>query len=152
MALLFFWASYVALIFNEVAKATSLEWMNKACAFYADDGHLGFTFTDLSTFDQGLKFLGRVLNILGDLGMTVNLQKSAILLELKGKLSKGVRKQVVRRRLNRLTLQILGAHHTYIHDYLGVKISYKHALKQTMQQIGLVSSPLQTTALLVQKG
>ena len=36
----FFWASFVALILNEVAKLTSTAWMQNSCTFYADDGHL----------------------------------------------------------------------------------------------------------------
>ena len=38
----FFWASFVALILNEVAQLTSDEWMHSSCTFYADDGDLCF--------------------------------------------------------------------------------------------------------------
>ena len=90
----FFWATFIALVLREVARVTSESWMMSSCTFYADDGHLCFLFTDMHSFEHGLHCMGRVLDVLHDLGMKVNLQKSAILLELKGTHQRTVRKEI----------------------------------------------------------
>ena len=135
----FFWASFVALILNEVANTTSVEWMNTFCTFYADDGHLCFKFTSLAEFQQGLQYMGTVLDTLTQFGMTVNLTKSAILLELRGKHKKKAQQLYLRRRSHQQVLQIAGLHQTYdiplktSQDYLGVKISYAQTPLLTMR-------------------
>ena len=126
----FFWASFVALILNEVAKLTSTAWMHSSCTFYADGGHLCFSFKSME---------GQVLDTLTKFGMTVNLNKSAVLLDLRGKQKTMVQKQHLRSRMHHQTLQIAGSSKIYdiplktSNAYLGVKISYQQTQILTMK-------------------
>ena len=135
----FFWASFVALILQEVEKVTSPEWMHSSCTFYADDGHLCFCFTSLDEFQRGIKYMGHVLDVLTTFGMTVNLTKSALLLELRGTQKSKVQKQYLRSRTHYQVMQIAGAYTVYdiplktSHDYLGVKISCQQTQLLTMK-------------------
>lgn len=58
--------------------------MRSACTFYVDDGHLCFQYSSVEQIENGLRCFGIVLDLLSAMGMTVNLSKSAALLELKG--------------------------------------------------------------------
>ena len=129
----------VALILNEVAKLTSTAWMLSRCTFYAHDGHLCFKFSSMEEFQQGIKSMGHVLDTLTRCGMTVNLNKSAMLLDLRGSLKAKVQKQYLRSRTHNQVVQIAGATVMYdiplktSHDYLGVKISYHQTQLLTMK-------------------
>lgn len=98
-----------------------------------------FKFTSLAEFQFGLQCMGTVLDTLSKFGMTVNLAKSAVLLDLKGKQKTKVQLPYLRRRLNQQVLQIAGSHSTYhiplkaSHDCLGVKISYSQTHTLTMK-------------------
>ena len=125
---------------DEVAKSTSTTSMKESCTFYADDGHLGFIFREYAGIERGLQNRGLVLDTLQQFGMTVNLTKSAIMLELKGQLKS------MRRQVHQTLLPIDGALHHYeisirsTHDYLGVKFSYSDTQKHTMQRRWSVSA------------
>lgn len=114
-------------------------------AFYTDDGHLGSSLETNAGFERGLQNIGLVLDTL-QFGMTVNLTKSAILLELKGQLKSKAKKKYMRSQFYQTLLRIDGALHHYeipirsTHDYLGVKISYSDTQKHTMQRRWSVSA------------
>ena len=127
------------MILDEVAKSTSTTWMKESrTAFYTDDGHLGSSLETNAGFERGLQNIGLVLDTL-QFGMTVNLTKSAILLELKGQLKSKAKKKYMRSQFYQTLLRIDGALHHYeipirsTHDYLGVKISYSDTQKHTMR-------------------
>ena len=116
--------------------------------------------TSMDELQQGLKNMGHVLDTLTKFGMTVNLNKSAVLLDLRGKQKRMVQKQYLRRRLHQQTLQIPGSTQMYdiplktSHDYLGVKISYQQTQTNPDDEasFGRMQSQISATATLVQEG
>ena len=136
----FFWASFIALILQMVATETSEDWMRKHCTFYADDGHACFVFRTFEELQQGLVFFGKLISVLERMGMTVNMQKSAVILRWGGKHQSLAKKRFVQKQLDRSVLLIPkaegGSHAIPItekHEYLGVQMGYHNFQRDTMK-------------------
>ena len=136
----FFRACFVALALDRVAEATSINWMRECCTFYADDGHACFTFHDFAELHFGLVCFGKLITILEQLGMTVNMHKSAVVVRWGGTKHQQARKLYVKRKLDHQALRIPkedGIFHEIPikekHEYLGIQMGYFNFQRDTMK-------------------
>ena len=124
----YFWASFITLVFNRVAEEASTPWMRQCCAFYADDGHACFLFHDYH--ERGPFCFGKLISVLEQLGLTVNIehQKIGCVLRWGGSQHQQARKHFVKRKLDHQVLCIPSekgtCHEIPIkekHEYLGIQ-------------------------------
>ena len=82
----FFWACFIALILDHVAAETDVHWMRNNCTFYFTLMMVthALCFITWDELHRGLTFFGRLINILERLGMTVNMSKSAAIIQWRG--------------------------------------------------------------------
>ena len=137
----FFWACFIALVLEHVAHETDVHWMRNNCTFYADDGHACFVFRNHEELQRGLKFFGCLIDILERLGMTVNMSKSAAIIQWRGTLRTEATKAYVTKSQHETFLKIPKRQTSHYEiplrehqDYLGISIGYKQMLRGTMKK------------------
>ena len=122
-----------------------LSWVKQHLITYADDLLAMWCVNHRSQVIQSIKQIGIVLDILDDLGMTVNLTKSVVLLRLSGRQSQSLKKKLLVKTKTGCCIRVPRANgHTLIpvvmqHTYLGIKIGYHQFEDQTLKyrlQIG----------------
>ena len=136
----FFWACFIALALERVAAETSTNWMRECCTFYADDGHACFLFHDFDELHFGLVCFGKLITTLEQLGMTVNMHKSAVVVRWGGTKHQQARKLYVKRKLEHQVLRIPKDDGTFHeipikekHEYLGIQMGYFNFQRDTMK-------------------
>ena len=136
----YFWACFIALVLDRVAAETSTNWMRQRCTFYADDGHACFIFHDFAELHFGLVCFGKLITILEQLGMTVNMHKSAVVVRWGGTKHQQARKQYMKRKLDHQVLCIPKDDGTFHeipikekHEYLGIQMGYSNFQRDTMK-------------------
>lgn len=106
---------------------------------FADDFHAGRVITTPQDFHDSLQFLGRLLDTLAMMGMTVNLTKSKVLIRLQG----SKHRQILNKHIARTAeghLLIIPGYGGTTHTipvasevgYLGIIISYYNASARTL--------------------
>ena len=125
------WNSFMVLLLHDLNEHVPLSWIQSCITIYADDCHIGSSFTCMEEFCHFQQTLGILFSTMQSLDMAVNPGKSAALLELRGPLSKTARSRFVRHDHNGDSLKIHVPGGAEIHipickstKYLGVIISY----------------------------
>ena len=125
------WNCFLTIFFHSIMDFIPLEWIQKHVTAYADDIHIGATFTSLDEFEQLCSFLGIIMSTLESMDMQVNPDKSVVIFTMKGPLAARVRRQVERHTSDGTKFKIVtpGLKQLLIPvhrstKYLGVVISY----------------------------
>ena len=130
-------------------------WTHRHLLTYADDLITRWKILSASDFQTCLEQLGSVLEILHCAGMTVNFQKTVVLMRLAGSQSKSIWKKHTFKQHGNIFLRVphsQGCFHLPIvheHIYLGVKISYYNFEDSTLRHrlhISRVTFLLETIA------
>ena len=125
------WVSFTLSILEHLARHRSLSWVQNILTLFADDfcGH--WTITCLQDWTAAISDLTLLLETLESYQLRVNLQKTALLVNLKGKTAKKLLRQHTRQKAGE-TFMILQVHGRECllkikesHTYLGTIISYR---------------------------
>ena len=109
----------------------SLHWIQTHLTLYADDFHIGASFTSLAEFETFHKTLGILFSTLKLMDMQLNPGKSVAIMELRGSLSTALKHRLVHQHQSGAVLKIEVPDHADVFipvlrstKYLGVIISY----------------------------
>ena len=125
------WVSFTLSVLEHLARQRSLAWVQNILTLFADDfcGH--WTISSLQDWTAAVSDLTLLLETLETYQLKVNLQKTALLLNLKGKIAKKLLRQHTRQKAGEIFL-ILTVHGQErllkireSHTYLGTIISYR---------------------------
>ena len=126
------WISFTLSILEHLARHRSMNWVQKILTLFADDfcGH--WTITNLQDWKAVISDLTLLLETLATYNLKVNLQKTALLINLKGRSAKKVLRQHTRHKAGD-TFLVLVVHGKECllkikesHTYLGTIISYRN--------------------------
>ena len=125
------WVSFTLSVLEHLARHRSLSWVQNILTLFADDfcGH--WTITCLQDWKAAISDLTLLMETLETYQLRVNLQKTALLVNLKGKTAKKLLRQHTRQKAGEtfLILQIHGRECLLrlkeSHTYLGTIISYR---------------------------
>ena len=129
------WVLYTLSLLQQLSRDTTLEWIQKALAIYADDICAHFLYWGMEEFESNLYNVGRLFDILESFGVSVNFSKTAALIHCKAKFNSkyilrtknGHYLRIPRRDGSCTELQLKSAH-----MYLGVMLTYKNSKQRTM--------------------
>ena len=133
------WSCYMLKFMRLVADALGPQWVRQHLTLFADDLHIGILFHNQSELLQALSSFGIVLDILTDLGMTINVAKSAVQLKIAGTSYRKLVSRLIRRTVNGAFVQIPRQKDaSWIRlegktPYLGVTVSYGPLEALTLQ-------------------
>ena len=132
------WCCYMLRFMHAVADRLGPAWVQRNLTLFADDLHIGVIFHDPEEFFEAIQTLGIVLDILEDLGMTINISKTAAQLKVAGTSFRKHVAQAVTRTTEGACLQIprqkgnISVHLEQRSKYLGVQVSYGAFEEQTI--------------------
>ena len=117
------------------------DWIRQCLTIFADDIHAHWTFHSPSEFRECIKKIGLLLDVIASIGLSVNFEKSAILLKTTGTTSaQTLSKHIVRQKRGPV-LKLVGRDGKQVfvpvvasHDYLGCVISYDRFEDHTLNR------------------
>ena len=125
------WTFFLILWLHELVASIPFTWVQNHLNIYADDFHVGSTFTSWADFEFLRQTIGILFHTLASLDLQMNPQKSVAILKIKGQHSRKLLQHCVRRDHTGQSLKIDMPHadpvYIPIHrqtKYLGVVISY----------------------------
>lgn len=125
------WTFFTILFLHELMAHVSLHWIQTHLTLYADDFHIGASFTSLAEFETFHKTLGILFSTLKLMDMQLNPGKSVAIMELRGSLSTALKHRLVHQHQSGAVLKIEVPDHADVFipvlrstKYLGVIISY----------------------------
>ena len=134
------WNMYIHSFLIRIADVFTLQWVKDHLTIYADDFHIFFVFDSEAGFQKALTDLRKFLDELMDFGLDLNMDKTVVLLNLKGKRSAKWRHKVIQKEgsEHRLKLAALTRPNPPLllrlvstHKYLGIMLSYKNCQDAT---------------------
>ena len=134
------WNMFIHGFLEKMAKVFSWSWIQEHVTIYADDFHIFFAFDSEEAFQKALLDLRRFLDELMLYDLDLNMDKTVVLLELKGSRSQKWRKKVVRKEGSSMVLRLdaldrpnppLLLRLVRSHKYLGIMLSYRHCQDET---------------------
>ena len=127
----FLWNCMMVLMLLELQQTLPLSWIQAHLSIYADDCHVGGTFTNIQEFEFLLNAIGTLFSLLQEFDMTLNPNKSVALLAMHGPKSRATRASHVQRdsRGEMLKIPVPGQQQVLIPiketaPYLGCIMSY----------------------------
>ena len=129
------WVAFTVLFFDKFTQYLSLDQISG----FADDLHMHWVLDEPRHFRNACAQVGYILADLTEMGMQVSVDKTEILLALAGPSYNQVAAPYVKRRKQEGYLQVSGKAGPInlpiknSHTYLGIKISYQHFERLTMQ-------------------
>ena len=134
------WTAQAALLLQDIAAATSQDWMLDNTTTFADDCNFHQVIHSEQDFLTLLSSLGKVLDILENHGFTVNLEKTTVMLRLVGTKAPKLQRRFIQRRKNGgawLLIPRQDGTNTMIRlvaqqQFLGANISFSNFERQTM--------------------
>ena len=133
------WACFMHHFLKLLSRKVGIDWVRQHVTLYADDLHVGVAFYSKQELDQHLKHFGIVIDLLAELGLQVNVDKSQILFAVAGTNSQKLQKETVihRRDGSWINLPRQNGATAFKVDsvatYLGVKMNYRNMESQTLQ-------------------
>lgn len=125
------WTFFTILFLHELLVYVPLTWIQAHLTLYADDFHIGASFTSLVEFEHFHKTLGILFSTLLSMDMQLNPGKSVAILELRGSLSGALKRRLIHQHDLGAALKIEVPGHADVFipvqrstKYLGVIISY----------------------------
>ena len=129
------WVAFTVLLLDKFAEYLSIDQITG----FADDLHMHWALNDPLHFRNACAQVGFILTDLAEMGMQVSTDKTVILLALTGPSYDKITAPYVQRRKKERYLKVVTRTGPVAlpikssHVYLGVKISYHHFERQTMQ-------------------
>ena len=126
------WLCLTLSILEVMLQHRSLEWIQRVLTIFADDFCGCWTIESTGDLLRAISDLELVLSVLAEFQLTVNLQKTALLLDIKGSDAKKIlqSRTVHKQGVPHLRIQVQGQDHFLkicdSHTYLGTKLAYKH--------------------------
>ena len=134
----YLWNSLLVLIMHELRNRIPMQWILAHVSLYADDIHVGGTFTSVAAFQQLLAGISALISTLREFDLQINPQKSTALLTMHGHQGRKLRARHVKK-------NALGEHliicldNTEVHIpiqksavYLGCIMSYHNFADSTL--------------------
>ncbi|CAL1138037.1 unnamed protein product [Cladocopium goreaui] len=125
------WNGFIVLMLHDLMAHTPFSWIQRCVTIYADDLHIGDSFVSLEDFYFFHRALGFLISTFASMDLHINTSKSAAIIELRGRQSLAVKRQLVQHDHTGDSLKIVlpNAETVYIPickstKYLGVVISY----------------------------
>ena len=147
------WAAFTLLLFDKFTQHLPIQEITG----FADDLHMHWTFDDRRHFRNACVQVGYILTDLSDMGTQVSTDKTVILLAVTGPSYDKVTAPFIQRRRKDRFLKVMTRRGPVqlrtrnSHSYLGVKISYQHFERLTMQhrlqQLAGISQAVQFSLL-----
>eukprot|EP00435_Cladocopium_sp_Y103_P069123 s396_g32.t1 len=134
------WATQAALLLRQFMDVTSESWVLDHTTIYADDSSFHEVLTSEEQLHRVLRDLGRILDVLENAKMQVNLSKTTVMLRLRGRALHRLQKQYIKRLPDGgAQLKIPRGNGTFSlirlvkqQQYLGTTVSFYNFEKQTM--------------------
>ena len=129
------WVAYTLLLFDKFTQYPPISQITG----FADDLHMHWTLEEPRHFRNACAQVGFIITDLADMGMQVSTDKTVILLALAGPSYDKVTAPFVQKRKKERFLKVMTSHGPAqlpiknSHSYLGIKISYQHFERLTMQ-------------------
>ena len=129
------WVAYTLLLFDKFTQYLPISQITG----FADDLHMHWTLEEPRHFRNACAQVGFIITDLADMGMQVSTDKTVILLALAGPSYDKVTAPFVQKRKKERFLKVMTGHGPAqlpiknSHSYLGIKISYQHFERLTMQ-------------------
>ena len=126
------WAFFTVAVMLKLVEATSMEWLQQICMLFADDCWSSWLIRTTSDVTRAIADIAHIIAVLEDFHLSVNYQKTAILLRLEGKqAAKTLADCTVEKEGNTyLEVDIRGVIRLIPiktqHEYLGTTVSYHH--------------------------
>eukprot|EP00438_Fugacium_kawagutii_P027892 Skav231438 [mRNA] locus=scaffold1847:209964:215732:- [translate_table: standard] len=123
---------------QRLASHLGFQWIRDFVTIFADDVHMGTTFTDPDTLERAIQAMGLLMDILEDLGLKLNPQKSVVLLTMVGPHAKRLYATHVLRKGKDCWLKVPRADHFCLIPiqekamYLGIRLSYRNIEDETL--------------------
>ena len=126
------WNFFVCIMLQDLMTYVPFQWIQRHVTVYADDIHIGATISCLEDLHMIHSFIGALFRVLNDFDLPINPDKSVIILELKGTLSRAARASFVSCQSSACSFKIAvpGSDPIFIPvqssaKYLGVIMSYQ---------------------------
>ena len=136
----FLWLMWTAEFLTQLESQTSTEWVRKHLSIYADDIISQWDIMTPGGFTTAITEIGKLLDLLERMHLSVSIQKSAVLLKLVGTARKELLKRHTCRQGNQTCLIVPreDGRITYLplakqHKYLGTMLSYQNPEDATLQ-------------------
>ena len=119
------WIAFMRLVLTEFSRRYGDSWLQEHISLFADDTHMGWTFTTEQELFRALSQAGEVLVLLEPMGLTINASKSAFLCVIGGRASKKIRASILQHSAGKTYINIGKGSHTWKfpvvhnHKYLG---------------------------------
>ena len=129
------WVAFTLLLFDKFTQYLSIHQITR----FADDLHMRWILGDPRPFRNACVQVGFILTDLADMGMQVSTDRTVILLALAGPSYDKVTAPIIRRRRKDRFLRVTTKNGPVklpirsSHSYLGIKISYQHYERLTVQ-------------------
>ena len=126
------WACFMQHFLSRAADTIGAAWICKYVTLYADDLHIGACFHTSMEYQKHVHNIGKILDILQDLGLRINVDKSHALIAIAGTNCRKFQKQVLHHRDASTWIHIPRRHGFTAFRveqsavYLGVKLSYRN--------------------------
>ena len=134
------WLSYTLALFHAVAERTSQQWLQDCLTMFADDLHTGEIFRSTDQLRAAIHRIGLVLDAMEEMGLTLALDKTFVLLHICGTNCRTIKKQIIQHDHQGPYLEVprVGKSPTRLRirtqaKYLGVTVSYTTIEALTMQ-------------------
>ena len=125
------WNCYMIDFLDTLTEVIPITWIRQHITLYADDIHIGVTFTSLEELCQLQQYLGLIFHTLHRMKLQINPNKSVAIFELRGSQGRRLRQRFVRADSTGESFKIEvpgeGLQYIPIHKstkYLGIVISY----------------------------
>lgn len=135
------WNCFLDRFFRQLAAQISDQWVRDTLTAFADDIHHGTVFKSHTQLLSDISRIGLILDTLENMGLTLSLEKSFILLEIAGTHSRKIRSSLVKQDGTNCFLEIPRSNGTYSRipvkkeaDYLGTRLSYSNPEQLTFEK------------------
>jgi hypothetical protein len=125
------WNVFLDQLFQRLAAKISPDWVRKTVTAFADDIHQGSIFRSRQQLLLELARIGMLLDALEDMGLTLSLEKSYILIEIAGTHSRKIKSKLLKQEGAITFVEIPRADGSFSRipvkrkaDYLGTCLSY----------------------------
>ena len=137
------WTSFTHVVMFVLSLVFPMAWIRSCLTFFADDLHASWTFTNEDELQKNLAQLRILLDLLQVMGIKINVDKSVVLLHMRGSSSSKWRSKILRRLNGKMQVRLPPPNKSDTdvvflplvkeHKYLGIMLSYVHLQDATLR-------------------